>query len=394
MSVLSVLIAVSITVVLLGVVAVAGLLVARSTSPRDGMTAAAFAALGLFLGLCIGLSASPVVGGTITAGFTLAGSLMTTYLTRKDGAGDASAPEKDNLTAPGKSNITVPVEGKVARVPWLTSTLIVSWLLPLALFLVVGLVLGITFRANDVLNFRRDLHARLLSLGFDENQASKIMSRMVDEGSVGGLMAENPAAETHAPTPTPSSPLLLALMSMPPSTALPSTPQAPAYAPPPPDGSVGGESDFWKRMDLLLRKRSAAEVLEIISQQAPLEVIEDVVFLQDIMNITKPEEIISLLKFLRPSVPDPSEYHKIFVWQDMWKRTALLSKDRQNPSPERVLEAFKREAPLPDLEQLQRLEEKLNQPNKIVEFLKRKYSPVRLREAPTNQGGHASFQKY
>lgn len=140
---------------------IVGLVAGRLTSRRDGV-GAGFAALGLVAGLSLGLSASPVLGATITALFTFLGVLAPLYLKSRNST--ASSGPNTNL-----------------------------WLFPFACALAVGIVGGIAMRVNDALDFRSvNLRDRYAELGFSERQIEVMMDKQASTGA--------PLAERHRDT--------------------------------------------------------------------------------------------------------------------------------------------------------------------------------------------------
>jgi len=117
-----------------------------------------FGLLGLATGMILGLSNSPVIGGAITAGFTFAGSLIAHFfppITRSQDDAEAAAPAVIDVT---------------------------SWLPPFAGTLVVGILLGIVLRVNELLLFRtKSLRQTLLDDGFTTVQVDLIMERYSKE---------------------------------------------------------------------------------------------------------------------------------------------------------------------------------------------------------------------
>jgi hypothetical protein len=131
---------------------------------------AGFAALGLLFGMVLGLSATPIIGATVTAGLALAGTALQAYLSMKTPeAGHAAIPRPDG-----------------------------RWLLPFASFCVAGIILGIAMRANDVLSFSSavpNLKEHYLAQGFTEPQVTAIMAAMAKN-----LQSEKPPALALADT--------------------------------------------------------------------------------------------------------------------------------------------------------------------------------------------------
>lgn len=112
-------------------------------------------ALGLLVGVIIGLSASPVVATAVTAGFGLATHLVNTFLTTR------KAPPAEGVCTNSEARQLFHLLG------------------PFALLTVAGLLLGVTIRVNDYLYFRdADLKEYYTAKGFNEAQVEEIMDRL------------------------------------------------------------------------------------------------------------------------------------------------------------------------------------------------------------------------
>jgi hypothetical protein len=110
-----------------------------------------FVSLGIAVGLCLGLSASPILGMVITSTFTLLGVIAPLYFKQSD----SSVSNNDRLPHTQ------------------------VWLFPFASSLSIAMLLGIFVRVNDSLNFQsNNLRVRYAALGFDEKQIEKIMDNL------------------------------------------------------------------------------------------------------------------------------------------------------------------------------------------------------------------------
>ena len=117
------------------------------------------ALLGALVGLLVGLSSSPVVAGTITAAFALATTLLPKFLERR-------ADREDSATAEPPSD----------------STRELRWLLPFSALAMVGVIVGITLRVNNALDFgSRNLREEFREQGFTDDQVDRIMDRLAGE---------------------------------------------------------------------------------------------------------------------------------------------------------------------------------------------------------------------
>jgi hypothetical protein len=130
-------------------------------SKSDRKFAAGYAFLGLAAGLVVGLSNSPVVASGITAGFALVASLLPYYVTEK-----AATRRRD-----GAAVSSLPPVG--------------SWLAPLSCMIIVGVLLGITIRVNELLFVPNptphvDLRSQYSAMGFSEPQIDRIMKGHAD----------------------------------------------------------------------------------------------------------------------------------------------------------------------------------------------------------------------
>jgi hypothetical protein len=113
---------------------------------------AGFATIGLWFGLVLGLSTSPIIGSTMTAGFAIAGTLIQSYLASR---------------APGPGGIALsPPSGR--------------WLLPFAALTVAGMIVGIMIRTNDSFYFGEpNIKKDYIAKGFTPEQADTIMASLV-----------------------------------------------------------------------------------------------------------------------------------------------------------------------------------------------------------------------
>jgi hypothetical protein len=116
----------------------------RSSDAQASLDWAAFASLGLLVGIVIGLSKSPVVAGAIAGALSLITALVPRFIDR---------------TGQGRS--------------------VGYWLLPLSLCAVLGLLAGIIIRANDLLTFKQVHYPRLLEeQGFNPAQIQTLMDKL------------------------------------------------------------------------------------------------------------------------------------------------------------------------------------------------------------------------
>ena len=105
---------------------------------------AAFASLGLLVGIVIGLSKSPVVAGAIAGALSLITTLVPRFIDRTE-SGRPVGP----------------------------------WLLPLSVCAVLGLLAGIVIRTNDLLTFKQVHYPRLFEKqGFTTTQIQTLMDRL------------------------------------------------------------------------------------------------------------------------------------------------------------------------------------------------------------------------
>jgi hypothetical protein len=105
---------------------------------------AAFASLGLLVGMVIGLSKSPVVAGAIAGALSLITTLVPKFIDRA-----------------GQRRPVGP------------------WLLPLSVCAVLGLFAGISIRTNDLLTFKQVHYPRLFEQqGFNPAQIQTLMDRL------------------------------------------------------------------------------------------------------------------------------------------------------------------------------------------------------------------------
>jgi hypothetical protein len=121
-----------------------------------------FAALGMVLGLSLGMSAAPVIAATLTAGFALVGTLLAIY-----------QPKPVAGAAGGGGPKPIPIY---------------LWLFPFAASLALSMLLGAAIRVNDALDFQPkaptppdDLRIHYAKLGVSPEQVTKIMDRLAQE---------------------------------------------------------------------------------------------------------------------------------------------------------------------------------------------------------------------
>jgi hypothetical protein len=136
-----------------------GLVIGISLRGRqDAAVQLGFAALGCLLGLLVGLSQSQVVAATLSAAFTLAGTLITVLGANQGkseaGGGSGAGPPQAGLSL---------------------------WILPFASLAIVGLFAGIILRVNNSLDLAgRNLRSNLQAQGFTDAQVDLIMDRFAD----------------------------------------------------------------------------------------------------------------------------------------------------------------------------------------------------------------------
>src|SRR5262245_21222352 len=139
---------------------ITGIVLGRIVKPHFTFVAG-YACLGLVSGMALGLSASPVLGATITGVFTLAAVVIPILLK------NTSEGAPSNQPSPRCVGTTAPVH----------LIAIGEWLFPLAMSLVLGMLVGVAMRVNDALNFEpADLRERYRAQGFSEKQVEMIMS--------------------------------------------------------------------------------------------------------------------------------------------------------------------------------------------------------------------------
>jgi hypothetical protein len=127
------------------IVLICGVLVGASLIWRSGsLDWAAFASLGLLIGMVIGLSKSPVVAGAIAGALSLITTLVPRFLDRSE-------------------------QGRPVG----------HWLFPLSLCAVLGLLAGIIIRTNDLLTFKQVHYPRLFEKQwFNAGQIETLMNRL------------------------------------------------------------------------------------------------------------------------------------------------------------------------------------------------------------------------
>jgi hypothetical protein len=122
-----------------------------------------FAALGLAVGLVLGLSTVPLIGAVVAAGFALVGTLLSIYLPKP-----APPPAPPPPAPPPPVSTVAPLPIRV-------------WLFPFAITTILGMLLGICLRVNDALYFRSEsLRDRFASVGFTPPQIEGIMERLAN----------------------------------------------------------------------------------------------------------------------------------------------------------------------------------------------------------------------
>jgi hypothetical protein len=129
---------------------------ARTTTYRDAVMRG-FGGLGLFVGLILGLSASPIVNAFVGAAFTLAGVLVPIYAKN-------------------------PTTGKTTK--W------VLWIMPFGFFAAIGVLAGITIHANDLLSApRTPMQEALLAEGFTKAQVDGMLNRWAEKSTPTQVLA-------------------------------------------------------------------------------------------------------------------------------------------------------------------------------------------------------------
>jgi hypothetical protein len=129
----------------------------------------AFSSLGLFIGLLVGLSASPIVAGLVAAGFVLAGQLIKILPTQNPPSSDSTGTD-------------------------------IAWLPPLAVFACIGLLSGLIFRVNNTFSLHNsNLRSSFWELGFNQPQVDMIMERVAKNAKI-DLPANRTSSETQSGT--------------------------------------------------------------------------------------------------------------------------------------------------------------------------------------------------
>jgi hypothetical protein len=117
-----------------------------------------FGSLGLFVGLILGLSASPIVNAFMGAAFTLAGILL---------------PLFDKNPAAGAN--------KARRV---------LWMMPFGFAGALGLFAGLAIRANDLLSApKTPTRDALLAEGFSDDQVNNMLARWAEKATPAQILA-------------------------------------------------------------------------------------------------------------------------------------------------------------------------------------------------------------
>ena len=125
-----------------------------------GLQIITYAAVGVFCGLVIGLSNSPVVSTTIASAFVFLGH----YFTLK------FKPENSLSSLTAQPNHI--------------------WLLPFTLFAITGILAGITLKANNLLEYRSVKDRLIHEIGFSSKQSEKILERWTNEVRISDAQTE------------------------------------------------------------------------------------------------------------------------------------------------------------------------------------------------------------
>jgi MFS family permease len=148
-------------VVLFGLLFVSALLVRRQmgrVKTRGDAVMMGFGGLGFFVGLILGLSATPIVNAFMAAAFTLAGILL---------------PMFDKNPAPGVA--------KNDRV---------RWMMPFGFVAGIGVFVGIAIRANDLLSApEAPMRERIIAHGYSEEQADAMLKRWAEKSTPSQIIA-------------------------------------------------------------------------------------------------------------------------------------------------------------------------------------------------------------